>query len=81
MPWRTRALQREFAEALAAADAACVCDVYVARGAPDPGVTGELIVRAPARARTRRLEAAWTPTYDDAAAWLAAAGASGRPRR
>jgi UDP-N-acetylmuramate--alanine ligase len=70
MHWRTRALQREFAAALATADAVCVCDVYLARGAPEPGVTGELIVD-----RLRELdghpEAAWTPAYEDAAAWLA----------
>ena len=37
MPWRTRMFADGFAEALRLADAACVCDVYVARGAADPG--------------------------------------------
>jgi UDP-N-acetylmuramate--alanine ligase len=71
MPWRTRALQREFAAALTAADAACVCDVYVARGAADPEVTGKLIVDRLAELAPG-FAVAWTPTYADAAAWLAA---------
>jgi len=70
MHWRTRALQREFAAALTAADAACVCDVYVARGEPEPGVTGELIVQR-LREQAPALESGWTPAYDDAAVWLA----------
>ena len=44
MPWRTRMFADGFAEALRLADAACVCDVYVARGAAEPDVTGELVV-------------------------------------
>ncbi len=50
----------DFATALLAADAACVCDVYVARGAADPEVTGELIVAsaaAPAARLPDRLDA------------------------
>jgi UDP-N-acetylmuramate--alanine ligase len=71
MPWRTRALQAEFAAALLAADAACVCELYVARGAEEPDVSGRLIVeRALEQAPERPL--AWTPTFEDAAAWLAA---------
>lgn len=40
---RTRDLQAEFAEALAAADALFLCDIYGAREAPDPTVTSALI--------------------------------------
>jgi UDP-N-acetylmuramate--alanine ligase len=76
MHWRTRALQREFGEALTAADAACVCEIYLARGEPEEGVTGRLVVE-------RLLDAApgfpvaWTPTYEDAAAWLGARARAG----
>ena len=46
---RTRDLQAEFAEALAAADALWLCDIYGAREAPDPTVTSALIAdRLPA---------------------------------
>ncbi len=65
MPWRTRAFASEFAEALAAADLACVCDVYVARGEGEAGVTGDLIVQH------ARSELVYTPTYAAAAAWIA----------
>ena len=40
---RTRDLQAEFAEALSAADALFLCDIYGAREAPEPGVTSALI--------------------------------------
>lgn len=43
---RTRALGAEMGRALAAADACVVLDVYVAREAPDPGVTGALVAAA-----------------------------------
>ena len=49
MPWRTRMFADGFAEALRLADAACVCDVYVARGAAEPDVTGELVVQSARR--------------------------------
>ncbi len=64
MPWRTRAFAAEFAAALGAADLACVCDVYVARGEGEEGVTGELIVERGGSAL------AYTPTYAEAAAWI-----------
>ncbi len=47
---RTRDFATEFGEALAAADLALVTDVYPAREAPLPGVSGELIAAAAARA-------------------------------
>jgi UDP-N-acetylmuramate--alanine ligase len=70
MPWRTRMFADGFAEALRLADAACVCDVYVARGAADPDVTGELVVQSALR-QDAGFPIAWTPSYDDAADWIA----------
>jgi UDP-N-acetylmuramate--alanine ligase len=43
---RTRALYREFGEALTAADAVVVTDVYGAGEMPQPGINGKLIVDA-----------------------------------
>jgi UDP-N-acetylmuramate--alanine ligase len=76
MPWRTRLFADGFAEALRLADAACVCDVYVARGAPDPDVTGELVVQSAVRQDTK-FPIAWTPTYEDAADWIARTARTG----
>ncbi|MDP9259178.1 MAG: UDP-N-acetylmuramate--L-alanine ligase [Actinomycetota bacterium] len=70
MPWRTRMFADGFAEALRLADAACVCDVYVARGTADPDVTGELVVQSALR-QDAGFPIAWTPSYDDAADWIA----------
>jgi UDP-N-acetylmuramate--alanine ligase len=41
---RTRDFAREFGEALAAADAVYIADIYPAREQPIPGVTADLIV-------------------------------------
>jgi len=41
---RTRDFAREFGEALAAADAVYIADIYPAREQPIPGVTAEVIV-------------------------------------
>ncbi len=70
MPWRTKLFADGFAEALRLADAACVCDVYVARGAADPEVSGELVV-ASARRQDPAFPVVWTPGYEHAAAWIA----------
>ena len=43
---RTRALYREFGEALTRADAVLVTDVYSAGEMPEPGVSGKLVVDA-----------------------------------
>ena len=43
---RTRLFAAEFGAALGAADEVIVMDVYAAREDPEPGVTGDLIVRA-----------------------------------
>jgi UDP-N-acetylmuramate--alanine ligase len=69
MPWRTRMFADGFAEALRLADAACVCDVYVARGTADPAVSGELVVESALR-QDAGFPIAWTPGYDDAAEWV-----------
>jgi UDP-N-acetylmuramate--alanine ligase len=69
MPWRTSKFADGFATALRLADAACVCDVYVARGASDPAVTGELVVES-ARRQDPAFPIAWTPGYVDAAEWI-----------
>ena len=64
---RTRHLAAEFAEALAAADDVTITDIYPAREAPVPGVTGKLIVDA---LSDRGVLAAWTPTVEQGAARL-----------
>ncbi|HLY83358.1 MAG TPA: hypothetical protein VKQ71_10260, partial [Acidimicrobiales bacterium] len=63
---------RQFGAALAAADVACVLDVYPAREEPEdfPGVSGRLIAAATAEASGGRT-AAWTPGFDDAERFLA----------
>jgi UDP-N-acetylmuramate--alanine ligase len=65
---RTRHLARDLGEALAAADDAAVTDVYPAREAPEPGVTGKLVVDA--LSDLGRL-GAWMPTVDAGADYLA----------
>ena len=76
MPWRTRLFADGFASALRLADAACVCDVYVARGAADPDVTGELIVQS-AQRQDPAFPIVWTPEYADAADWIARTARAG----
>jgi UDP-N-acetylmuramate--alanine ligase len=58
---RTRHLAGELAEALAAADDVTVTDVYPAREAPVPGVTGKLVVDA---LSDRGVLAGWTPSVE-----------------
>jgi UDP-N-acetylmuramate--alanine ligase len=67
---RTRHLAHELAAALAAADVVAVTDVYPAREAPVPGVTGKLVVDALTERRPG-MTVAWTPSLDDGAAFLA----------
>jgi UDP-N-acetylmuramate--alanine ligase len=50
---RTRALYREFGEALTLADAVLITDVYGAGEMPQPGVSGKLIVDAVCESPTR----------------------------
>lgn len=67
---RTRHLARELAGALAAADAVAVADVYPAREAAMPGVTGKLVVDALAELRPG-MTLGWTPSVEDGARFLA----------
>jgi UDP-N-acetylmuramate--alanine ligase len=63
---RTLHLAHEFAVALAAADAVCITDVYPAREAPLPGVTGRLIVNELAQVRPG-MRLAYAPSVEDGA--------------
>jgi UDP-N-acetylmuramate--alanine ligase len=62
---RTVHLAFGFAEALAAADAACVTEIYPAREEPLPGVSGKLILDELARLRPG-MRIGWAPGLDDA---------------
>jgi UDP-N-acetylmuramate--alanine ligase len=65
---RTELLYHEFGQALSAADRVVVTDVYAAREAPIPGVSGELIVKAVAKDQG---EVFYAPHRADLAALLA----------
>jgi UDP-N-acetylmuramate--alanine ligase len=67
---RTRHLAADLAQALAAADAVAVADVYPAREQPVAGVTGKLVVDALTETRPG-MPVAWTPDYEDGAHFLA----------
>jgi len=75
LPSRTRHLARAFGTALAAADSACVTEIYLAREEPLPGVSGKLIVDALTEARSG-MPVGWTPRIEDGAVLVA-----GRARR
>jgi UDP-N-acetylmuramate--alanine ligase len=68
---RTRALARQFGEALAAADVCVVLDVYAAREQVEdfPGVDGRSVATAAADAGDGRT-VAWLPSLDAAERWL-----------
>jgi UDP-N-acetylmuramate--alanine ligase len=68
---RTRALAREFGEALAGADLAVVLAVYPARERAEdfPGVDGQIVAAAAADAADGRT-VAWLPSFEDALAFL-----------
>ena len=68
---RTLHLAHGFAQALAAADAACVTEIYAAREEPLPGVSGRLIVDELARLRPG-MPIGWAPVLEDAARLVAA---------
>ncbi|MYB44410.1 MAG: UDP-N-acetylmuramate--L-alanine ligase [Acidimicrobiia bacterium] len=61
---RTVALASEFGEALSAADRVVVTDIYGAREAPPPGVTGELVADS---VRDRQQEVCYVAGLDEAA--------------
>jgi UDP-N-acetylmuramate--alanine ligase len=63
---RTLHLAHGFAQALAAADAACVTEIYPAREQPLAGVSGRLIVDELARLRPG-MRIGWAPALEDAA--------------
>jgi UDP-N-acetylmuramate--alanine ligase len=65
---RTRHLAPELAEALASADDVTVTDIYAAREAPLPGVTGKIVVD---ELSDLGVLAAYTPTVEQGAARLA----------
>jgi UDP-N-acetylmuramate--alanine ligase len=67
---RTVHLAYGFAQALAAADAVCVTEIYPAREEPLPGVSGRLIVDELARLRPG-MPLGWAPALDDAAGLVA----------
>jgi UDP-N-acetylmuramate--alanine ligase len=71
---RTRHLAQEFAAALGAADEVTVTDVYPAREAAVPGVTGKLIVDA---LSDQGVLAGWTPTVEQGVARLERRGRDG----
>jgi UDP-N-acetylmuramate--alanine ligase len=73
---RTRHLAAELADALAAADAVAVADIYPAREQPVEGVTGKLVVDALAERRPG-MPLAWTPQCDDGARYLAGRARAG----
>ena len=67
---RTLNLAHGFAKALAAADAACMTEIYPAREEPVPGVSGRLIVDELARLRPG-MRIGWAPELEDAARLVA----------
>jgi UDP-N-acetylmuramate--alanine ligase len=73
---RTVHLAHGFAQALAAADAVCVTEIYPAREEPLPGVSGRLIVDELARLRPG-MRLGWAPALDDAAGLVAGWARSG----
>jgi UDP-N-acetylmuramate--alanine ligase len=67
---RTLHLAHGFAAALAGADAACVTEIYPAREAPVPGVSGRLIIDELAVARPG-MRIGWAPALETAAELVA----------
>ena len=73
---RTRYLAVELAEALSAADAVCLTDIYAAREQPVEGVTGKVVVDALAQRRPG-LWIGWAPAVDDAGRMVSRAARAG----
>jgi len=73
---RTRHLAAELGNALTAADAVAVTEIYPAREQPIAGVSGKLIVDAVADRRPG-MSVAWTPSWEDGARFLAARARTG----
>ena len=70
MPWRTGSSRDGFAEALRLRRCRLRVRVYVARGAADPAVTGELVVESALTRRIPRSRSPGRPGYADAADWI-----------
>jgi UDP-N-acetylmuramate--alanine ligase len=68
---RTRHLARELAGALAAADFACVTEIYAAREQPVEGVSGKLVADALAELRPG-MPIGWTPSVADGVSFVKA---------
>ena len=66
---RTRHLASELAAALSGVDALCVTEIYRARESAVTGVSGKLVVDAAAERRPGMV-LGWTPTLEDAAAFV-----------
>ena len=62
---RTRSLYREFGEALTAADAILITDVYGAGEMPQPGVSGKLVVDAVCETLQPRPDVYYVPNQHD----------------
>ena len=60
---RTRLFAKEFAEVLNASDEVVLLDIYAAREDPEPGVTGELILKASSNPKKIH----YVPTWEHAA--------------
>jgi UDP-N-acetylmuramate--alanine ligase len=73
---RTIHLARELGAALAAADVACVTEIYAAREDPVDGVSGKVIVDSLVELRPG-MRVGWAPALEDAAALLAAQARAG----
>jgi UDP-N-acetylmuramate--alanine ligase len=73
---RTRHLARELGEALSAADAVAVTDVYPSREQPLEGVSGKAVVDAIAELRPG-MPLAWTPSIEDGVRFLVARAREG----
>lgn len=70
LPSRTRHLARELGAALAAADAACVTEIYAAREEIPESMTGKVVSDALCEARPGML-VGWAPALEDAARMVA----------
>jgi UDP-N-acetylmuramate--alanine ligase len=73
---RTLYLAAEFADALAAADAAVITEIYAARETARPGVTGKLLVDRLAEVRPG-MRIGWAPELRDAASIAASHARAG----
>ena len=73
---RTLHLAHELAASLAAADVACVTEIYAAREAPVDGVSAKLVVDRLCELRPG-MPIAWAPSVDEAAALVASQAREG----